>query len=783
MKYRLSILLLLLAIVPQLLGQVYITNQARDFWVMFLPNGGDQRPRTLEITAVGDTTCTITVTNPLTSWIYSATMTASTALSITLPDAAVPNDVNAIDSCGFHITSTSNVSLIASYKQLASTGATLVLPTAVLGTRYVALDYPADPLRSEITGAALGFLAIDTTLLTMTLPCSVMGYEEGMPFSIQLNPGETYVLSCSDSSQSFSGMEVVGTKPFAMFQGNLATSVTDIAPSVDYMYEQAIPYNHWGHDFAVVSTYRGVGDIVRQVSTLVDGEGDTSYVVSETELSSNTAYRIISEHPTSIALCTKSTPYNGEYGDPSLLMFPALDHGVQKASFFALTSQRIWTFYLTIVTRTADAGGMRLDGTVIDPSSFTMIDNEYSYVRLSVTMGPHSLENTTGDFVAWLHGVGKVECYAYPVGVSFSISLPPIHDTVIYFDSVCINQIYKGYGFIIDSSETQTTGVMERWRTETDSNYIHHICLQISVLPSSLYDTTIAITIGDSLFIAGDTLTQPGAYSFHLLSANGCDSLLTVHLLFDNVVIDASDQGICMGESVTLNAIKTPTAFWTSTPPDVSLELQQTQLQVTVSPQQTTLYRIHLYEGGEAVDSVVVHVSNKPSLCVQLSRSYVDFDYPVITLTDCATDHAVATWSFSDGTSISKNSVQHHFDYPLADSVTIHYSRCNDYFCCSDTVFYIPVIVRSIWFPNAFTPGQPTNQYFGCQASFKITTFNLQIYDRHGLLLFSTTDPKAVWDGTCNGQPMPQNAYVYYWFAADDYGYQKNGVGTVTLIR
>ena len=110
-------------------------------------------------------------------------------------------------------------------------------------------------------------------------------------------------------------------------------------------------------------------------------------------------------------------------------------------------------------------------------------------------------------------------------------------------------------------------------------------------------------------------------------------------------------------------------------------------------------------------------------------------------------------------------------------------SSCNRYQCCVDTTFTVPVCIRSVWFPNVFTPGLETNNRFGCTASFEIVEFELYIYNRQGLLVYHTDDPTALWDGTRDGAPMPQGAYVYYWFAKDAYDFRRNGAGTVTLLR
>lgn len=89
------------------------------------------------------------------------------------------------------------------------------------------------------------------------------------------------------------------------------------------------------------------------------------------------------------------------------------------------------------------------------------------------------------------------------------------------------------------------------------------------------------------------------------------------------------------------------------------------------------------------------------------------------------------------------------------------------------------------YIPNAFTPDQD-----GLNDIFKITGlpvdnitgFNLQIYNRWGKMIFSTTDILLGWDGTCNGQKCPAGVYVWVIHYMD----KKNKVtnkGTLMLIR
>ena len=318
-RFVLSLLMLLIALLPMASGQERITTEARDFWVMFFPNGDNTQVSTLRLTAVGDTACTVTVTNPMSSWSVSESMNASSSVNITIPNTAIHDAINSSGNYAFHVTSTAAVSLIASHTKESSCAAALILPTAALGRRYVVLDYPTDPTRTDISGAAVGFVAIDTTNLSMTLTCDISGHAAGSVLNITIAPGQSYLLKCNSANGSFSGMEVIGDHPFAMFQGNIVSCVPhNSTQSLDCMYEQAVPVEQWGNDYAVVASKgRSVGDRVRCVNMVVNGTGDTTYSVNETDLPANSTSRIQAEHPFSVGFCTRGSNWNGEYGDPS----------------------------------------------------------------------------------------------------------------------------------------------------------------------------------------------------------------------------------------------------------------------------------------------------------------------------------------------------------------------------------------------------------------------------------------------------------------------------------
>ena len=76
--------------------------------------------------------------------------------------------------------------------------------------------------------------------------------------------------------------------------------------------------------------------------------------------------------------------------------------------------------------------------------------------------------------------------------------------------------------------------------------------------------------------------------------------------------------------------------------------------------------------------------------------------------------------------------------------------------------------------PNIFTPnGDNQNDYFRPGPYKFVQKIDLKIFNRWGNVLFETTDPDIMWDGTVDGKPVPDGVYFYI---CDVYEYRLTGV-------
>ena len=104
--------------------------------------------------------------------------------------------------------------------------------------------------------------------------------------------------------------------------------------------------------------------------------------------------------------------------------------------------------------------------------------------------------------------------------------------------------------------------------------------------------------------------------------------------------------------------------------------------------------------------------------------------------------------------------------------------------CLSSNCVNITVINEStLYMPNIFTPnGDGINDvYF--TPSQNIVEYNLNIFNRWGQIIFSSTEPLQGWDGRFNGVFVPDGVYVYILKAkgGDDKHYEN--AGHITVIK
>lgn len=164
----------------------------------------------------------------------------------------------------------------------------------------------------------------------------------------------------------------------------------------------------------------------------------------------------------------------------------------------------------------------------------------------------------------------------------------------------------------------------------------------------------------------------------------------------------------------------------------------------------------------------------------------VDVLYPFVYFTNASQNYSSYTWSLPG---ISPNTPAFQFEFPDTGlyPVTIRAYDING--CFDEYTAYISVIAQFIaYIPNTFTPNND-----GVNDSFIIRgngideqTFEMDIYDRWGEKVFSTTDFANGWDGSIRGRDKlttDSGIYTYRILVQDIYGNPHKFTGRILLLR
>ena len=363
-------------------------------------------------------------------------------------------------------------------------------------------------------------------------------------------------------------------------------------------------------------------------------------------------------------------------------------------------------------------------------------------------------------------------------------------DSLLWLDSLWYSRDTVGPSIRINYPET------------CDTVYTLHL----STLPSSHYyfppDTfcynsryywhgqTIPVSpdLNDTLFHnLTDTLT----------AANGCDSILHLELLqlpVDPLNIEVEpDCG--MGLYLLTAGTEKPYWSWSSSPHDPALEEHETDRQLWVAPDTTVTYSLTSYYGDSLFcpSTTAKRLSPPafPEIQLEVNPDVLTYDKHILYAYDNGSKYNHYVWTLvlhgttHDTVHLPDSLPRITYPVPIDDydSATVILDVENNF--CRDTVFQtIPIVRSALFAPNVFTPDANTNNRFTIILGSAIEA-ELTLYNRQGLFVYSTHDLAQGWDGTHNGTPCPQGAYVWHLrYRTLDRPEQWNvQTGTVTLLR
>jgi gliding motility-associated-like protein len=840
---------LLFATVPLWGQQIVPSLAGTDFWVAFMYNNNSTYSVVCSLIIASEFECTAYISRPLDGWDTVVTLNDGIVRVEVPARVTSPSYGYSLCDDGWHIVTSAPAVVYASNHQYGSHDMTAVLPTPLLRCDYMTQTYGMQSTGQEVYVVApydSTMLSVVLNDYVTTYQGGVV-YRPGDTLNVSMMGGQVCRLYCglpsSLTSVGFCGTLFHSSKPVAVFQGHKGTSVPFAITTLDHLYEQCIPSDYWGRHFIVMPTVgrvpdtvgqqggECVGDMVRvtaledscvvmiegqNVATLAAGGSYTFLVANHAPSVSpssllhgedlaffqSDALSIVTSSPAQVLFYISGMAFGGVPGDPASVVVPPIEQGISRMVAAVYNSVLVTNHYINIVTDTNDVPMMTLDGESI-ASSFIPIAGGYSYAHLTIGEGKHLIDADTGRFLAVFYGLGSVESYAYIAGMavrSAEYEVRADRHAVCLGDTVTIaiaKEDSLGVDWLLDG-QFLTSGV-DTLRIPFSTEGQHCVAVVITPVGDTVWehitvhpvyhnDVVDSICNGDTLFWNGMALSASGAYPVPLQSVVGCDSVVTMHLsVLGNapvpdimIVPDCSNLGYTIRSSVGEHSDDI-IAWWISLPSDSTL-VSQPWDSIVVYPTVATDYALYI-DGCRAFDTLFsLQPLHQPQARMEYSPMRINEDYPSITAIDRSVNAEGHYW-WIDSLVLGESPEIHYTPNLSIDSFRLTLVAYNG--PCTDTVTcVVPVDHFGFWVPNVFTPGRTDNNLF-YPVTHDVVVEELVIYSRWGCRIARIAGPHPVWDGTLNGKPCQEGAYVWLvrYRANSDLSHLLEAYGTVTLLR
>jgi gliding motility-associated-like protein len=287
----------------------------------------------------------------------------------------------------------------------------------------------------------------------------------------------------------------------------------------------------------------------------------------------------------------------------------------------------------------------------------------------------------------------------------------------------------------------------------------------LTVTGAQTYTWTPANSLDDNL--SASPIASPDSTTQYIVVGIDSNTCVNSDTMIVNVfrIFTSPDTAVCAGQGVQLDVFGSPANAYTWTPttgltdPNIANPI--------ATPITTTTYFVSVTNigGCQDQDSVIVTIFDAP---------VASFDWEIepacegvfVTFENTSIDGETFLWDFFDGETDTEENTSHTFPYGVAFSTSLTVTNvkgCVTTVTNSDTpLSYEDYFTLRI--PNVFTPnGDGDNDQFRISVPGKIyECVDLNIYNRWGQLMFTSTGNNLQWDGhTTAGEKCPEGTYMF----------------------
>lgn len=640
----------------------------------------------------------------------------------------------------------------------------------------------------------------------------------------------------------FNGMEVTSNgKPFAMFQGNECADIPTEFGGCDHTYEQSIPVEFWGREFVIPSTGGTYHPTLIQVTSSEDNctvylGNDTlcqlqaresmvaesySYEIPDSVLlPPDTAWHIHATKPIAVSVFMLGCRYEpiAVRGDPSSVFVPPMEQGVDHIRVNVTNTDRVDRHYIQVACSTDVRGAMRLNNESI-ADLFTTLDETYSTANIPVEPGSYLLENLRGTFISFFSGYGQQESYAYTSGMAYnnlhtelyvdgerarsrprgfqlchgdSLTFSLTSDNSLRFTKWMVDDSLANTGMYVFGRRFNNPGTYTVYLVVSytdDTMRIDTLCAKVIVYGQTHSTENVAICPDETYTWHDHTYSQSGYYTDSVLAGYVCYDYYSLNLkVADSTSVSLAVHTLCKEHLYRLEARNDADYYitWHASPDDPDLTGHEHDSALFLNPQRNTRYTATVTPNPQSHCTTDISTTltpiTIPVAAIKINNTAPDYENATIHAIDATEGSLWRQWWVDEKLMEETGKYLAYTVDATADSVTVTLAAYTG--LCGDTTAQTVYMDRNaVYMPNAFCPSCDDNNRFG-PVGTGIEEGEMYVYNREGLLMYHTDDLTAWWDGTHNGVPCPQSAYVWLLrYRMRNYNGFYTASGTVTLLR